>query len=70
MGQPLRVGLVGCGSISGQYLATIAKLPQLELVAVGDLDTARADRVAADQGVRGLSVSALLTDPSVDAVLN
>lgn len=70
MGQPLRVGLVGCGSISGQYLATIAKLPQLELVAVGDRDTARADRVAADQGVRALSVSALLANPSVDAVLN
>jgi hypothetical protein len=70
VGQPLRVGLVGCGSISGQYLATIAKLPQLELIAVGDRDTARADRFAADQGVQALSVSALLADPSVDAVLN
>jgi predicted dehydrogenase len=70
VGQPLRVGLVGCGSISSQYLATIAKLPQLELVAVGDRDTPRADRVAADQGVRALSVSALLADPTVDAVLN
>jgi predicted dehydrogenase len=70
VGQPLRVGLIGCGAISGQYLATIARLPQLELAAVADRDEARAERIAVAQGVRALSASDLLADPDVDAVLN
>jgi predicted dehydrogenase len=62
--------MIGCGAISGQYLATIARLPQLELAAVADRDQTRADRVATEQGVRALRASDLLADPDIDAVLN
>ncbi len=62
--------MIGCGAISGQYLATMARLPQLELVAVADLDAARAQRVADEHGARDLSVAELLVDAEVDAVLN
>lgn len=65
----MRVGIIGVGNISGQYLAQIPTLPGLQLVAIADLDATRAAEVAAEHGARALSVDELLTDPEVDAVL-
>lgn len=70
MGGPLRVGIVGVGKISEQYLANLPSFPGLRLVAVADLDAARAEAIAAEQGVMALSVDELLVHPDVDAVLN
>ena len=70
MGQPLRVGIVGLGAISGQYLSAFARLAAVQVVAVADLDTARAASVAAEHGVRALTVDELIVDPEVDLVLN
>ncbi len=70
MGQPLRIGIVGVGAISGAYLATFERLDAVRLVAVADLDAARAATVGAEQGVRALTVDELVTDPEVDVVLN
>ncbi|WP_411721590.1 Gfo/Idh/MocA family protein [Mycetocola sp.] len=71
MGEPLNVGIIGVGAISAQYLANLPRLPQLRLVAVADLDLARAEAVAAEHpGVRACSVDELLADPTVDTVLN
>lgn len=71
MGKPLKVGIVGCGAIVAQYLASFRKLNDLELVAVADLDLARAQAVAEDyEGVRAVSVDELLTAGDVDLVLN
>lgn len=71
MGEPVRVGIVGCGAIVGQYLDTIDRLTSVELVAVSDRDNARSEAVAASRaGVRALGVDALLADDDVDVVLN
>ena len=71
MGQPLKVGIIGCGAIIAQYLASFRKLEAVRLVAVADLDTARAQAVADDyDGVRALSVEDLLAAGDVDLVLN
>ena len=71
MGQPLNVGIIGCGAIVAQYLKTLPALPSVNLVAVADLDFSRAEAVAASQdGVRALTVDDLLADPAVDTVLN
>lgn len=70
MGQPMRVGIVGCGAISGAYLQTFARLEAVRLVAVADIDAARAQAVADEQGVRALTVDELVSDASVDVVLN
>jgi len=65
------VGIVGLGNISVQYLATIDRLADLRLVAVADIDTARAEAVAAERaGVAVRTVDELLADPAVDVVLN
>jgi predicted dehydrogenase len=67
----LRIGVVGAGQISGAYLATLRRLANVEVVAVCDLDEARARAAAAaTPGVRPLAVAELLAADDVDLVLN
>lgn len=68
--QPIKIGIIGVGKISGQYFNTISRLPILQLTAVADLNTDLAAEVAGQQDVRNLSVDALLNDDDVDLVLN
>ena len=71
MGQSLKIGVIGCGTIIAAYLSTFPRLATVRLVAVADLDVARAEAVAAGQpGVRALSVDELMTDPDMDLILN
>jgi predicted dehydrogenase len=71
VGKPLKVGIVGCGAIIAQYLTNFRKLHDIELVAVADLDPARAQAVADDyEGVRAVSVDELLAADDVELVLN
>lgn len=68
--QPLRVGMVGAGTISAQYLATLERLDDLALTAVADLDAERAQQVAESAGATAMSVTDLLNHDQVDVVLN
>ena len=71
MGQPLNVGIIGLGTISAQYLKTFDSLESVQLVAVADIDPARAEVVAEGRvGVQSCSVPELLAMPGVDLVLN
>lgn len=71
MGEPLRVGIVGAGKISGQYSATLAETSRVTVTAVADLDPARA-RLLADRhpGARVRHLADLYAAPDVDVVLN
>ncbi len=70
-GRPLRVGIVGAGKISQQYSDSFARLPQVQVQAVSDLDAARAAALAGQHpGARAMSTEQLLADPEVDLVLN
>lgn len=67
---PLRVGVVGAGTISGQYSATLARLPQAQVVAVCDLQPDRAAAFAAQhEGARVVEPAQLLAADDVDLVL-
>ncbi|UWX97087.1 Gfo/Idh/MocA family oxidoreductase [Arthrobacter zhaoxinii] len=71
MGEPLNVGIIGCGAIAAQYLNTFPSLGSIRLQAVADLDPRRAAAVAdSSENVRALSVDELLADPEIDTVLN
>ena len=70
MASDTRVGIIGCGNISGIYLANCRKLPGLELVACADLDIGRARAKAAEHGIRAETVDELLADPGIDLVIN
>jgi len=68
---PLRVGVIGCGNISGIYLDNLAAYPETEVVALADLDLDRAATVASARGIgRVLTPDQLLHDEGVDLVLN
>ena len=65
MGDALRVGIIGIGQISGQYLTALPRLTNLELTAAADLDPARAV-----PGVRTLTPDELFAADDIDIVLN
>jgi predicted dehydrogenase len=70
VGGPLTFGIVGVGKISEQYFASLPLLAGIRLLAVADIDVARARQVAVEQGVEAMSVDELLADPRIEAVLN
>ncbi len=66
-----KVGIVGCGNISGVYLRASRMFEFLEIAAVSDAIPERAQARAAEFGVpRACSVAELLADPGIDIVLN
>jgi predicted dehydrogenase len=69
--EPVRVGVVGCGNISGIYLKNCSAFESVRVVACADLDVERAAAKAAEfGGARACSVRELLDDPSIEIVLN
>ncbi len=71
MGEPLRVGIVGIGSISGTYLRTLARLPQVRVTRLADLGPARAEAALQHApGARAVSADELMKSADVDLVLN
>lgn len=68
---PARVGIVGCGVISGIYLKNAQVFQLYDVVACADLLVERAQARAAEYNVpKACSVEELLADPSVEIVLN
>jgi predicted dehydrogenase len=69
--KPVKVGFVGCGTISGIYLQNAKTLRALDVVACADLlpERARA-RAEEHQIARACTVDELLADPDVEVVLN
>jgi predicted dehydrogenase len=66
----LRIGIVGCGSISIQYLRNAPLFRGVEITACADILPEAAARRAAEFGLRAVDVDALIADPDVDLVLN
>lgn len=65
----VRVGLVGCGIISGMHLDAWAQVgEQARVVSVADIDPERAAAAAERSGARAVEVETLLADPEIDAV--
>jgi predicted dehydrogenase len=68
---PVGVAVVGAGNISGQYLGNLTKFPDVEVLAVADLDEARAAQAAAEYGIGASgSPSAVFEIPEVEIVVN
>ncbi len=67
-----RVGIVGCGVISGIYVKNCQQVfRNLEVIACADLIHPRAEACAKEYGVpQVLSIQELLASPDVDIVLN
>lgn len=68
---PVRVGVIGAGVISTEYLRNLTALPDLDVRAVGDLDEERAHAQATAFGVpRSGPVGEVLADDAIELVVN
>lgn len=71
MPERVRVGVIGCGAISGSYLSMARQFPIVEIAAVADINPDAAHAKAREfQVPRVLSVDQLLADESIELVLN
>ncbi|MBI3946376.1 MAG: Gfo/Idh/MocA family oxidoreductase [Armatimonadetes bacterium] len=67
----VKVGIIGCGKISGVYFQAARKFEILEIAAAADRIPERAQAKAEEFGVpRACSVAELLADPEIEIVLN
>jgi predicted dehydrogenase len=70
MGDTLRIGLVGAGNISGQYVRNLPRLDNVLLTRIADIDAAKASSLAAEAGVAACTPEELYAASDVDIVLN
>ncbi len=70
--EPVKIGIIGCGNISGIYLErTSRNFPLLKVAACADLLRERAEEKALEWEVpRVCSVEELLADPEIELVIN
>ncbi|HEV2126377.1 MAG TPA: Gfo/Idh/MocA family oxidoreductase [Chloroflexota bacterium] len=71
MAEKVKVGIIGCGVISGIYLKNLPIFDLIDVVACGDLVIERAQARAKEFGVpRACLPQELLADPGIDLVVN
>lgn len=71
MSEKIRIGVVGCGAISGAYLGMAKNFPQIEMAACADMNMEAARKKAAEFNIPSvLSVEDLMKDKSIEVVLN
>ena len=67
----MKVGLIGCGNISPQYLTNLPAYPGVEVAACSDLITDKARSRAEEFGVPVVcSTEELLADPDIGIAVN
>ena len=65
-----RVGVIGCGNISGIYFQAGTTFDILDIVAAADLIRERSEAKAAEFGAKACTVEELLADPEIQIVVN
>lgn len=65
-----KIGIVGCGNISGIYFQAGKRFEDIEIVACTDLDFAKAQAAAEKNQVRALEMDAFFEDPEIQIVVN
>ena len=67
---PVGIGLIGCGTISGAYLRAAATFDVLNFVGCADIEPAAAGRAEEAFGVPAMPVETLLARDDVEVILN
>lgn len=71
MSERVKIGVIGCGAISGAYLGMAKNFPQVEIAACADVFPEAAKKKAEEFGIpRVLTVDELLKDKDIEIVLN
>ena len=71
-GRKIKIGLIGCGSVSGVYLPHLSKSPYVDLVSVCDIIPERAKKRAAEFNVPNqyTHIDQLLAGAPFDLMIN
>ena len=67
---PVRIGLIGCGTIAPAYLRASAAFGAFEVVACADIVPAAAAAIGREYGIEPLPVDDLLDRDDIEAILN
>jgi predicted dehydrogenase len=67
---PLRLGIIGAGSVVDLYMSTVGSYPDVDVVGIADRHPERADARAAQWGIRATTVDELLASGEVEAIVN
>lgn len=68
--EPVGIGIIGCGNISGAYLKAMASFPILDVRGVADLNHDLAVARANEFNVPARRIDELLADPKVEIIVN
>jgi len=68
----VKIGIIGCGTISGIYLSNLTRLfHQVEVTALADMFVEKAQEAAARYGVaKACSTDEVLQDPDIEIIVN
>lgn len=71
-GKKIRIGLIGCGSVSGQYLPHLSKSPYVELVSVCDIIPEKAKKASEKYNIPNYypSIEKMLAGARFDLLVN
>ncbi|NLT74680.1 MAG: Gfo/Idh/MocA family oxidoreductase, partial [Chloroflexi bacterium] len=68
---PTKIGILGCGVISGIYIETAQKVDAIELAAIADVNPEAARFRAGQYGIeRVLTPEELLADPEIEIIIS
>jgi len=68
--EKMKIGIIGCGSISGAYFGGAQKTDILEIKSCADIRMEAAKSAAERYGCQAVSVDELLADPEIELVVN
>ncbi|MFW6218411.1 MAG: Gfo/Idh/MocA family protein, partial [Verrucomicrobiota bacterium] len=66
----MKIGIIGCGKISGAYFNGAAQARNIAVKACADLRMEAAEAAAKEHGCAAMSVEQLLADPEIELVVN
>ena len=67
---PTKVGIIGCGNISGIYFQAGKTFDILNIVGAADLVRERAEARAEEFGAKAMTVEGMLSDPDIEIIMN
>lgn len=70
MSKKTKVGVIGCGNISGAYFKAAKTFEDIEITACADINMKAAKAKAEEFGIKAVTVDKLLADKSISIILN
>jgi len=70
MSEKMKIGVIGCGNISGAYFGGAQKTKVLEIKSCADIRMEAAKAAADKYGFQAVTVDELLADPEIELVVN